>query len=54
MPSPAAGATFGSYSYDADGARVRKETRSEVTRYIGSHYEVTVAITNSQVFTTTK
>jgi len=42
------------YSYDADGARVRKETKTEVTRYIGPHYEVTVAITNSQVLTTTK
>jgi RHS repeat-associated protein/uncharacterized repeat protein (TIGR01451 family) len=42
------------YSYDADGARVRKETKTEVTRYIGPHFEVTVAITNSQVLTTTK
>ena len=42
------------YSYDADGARVRKETPTEITRYIGQHYEVTVAITNSQVLTTTK
>jgi RHS repeat-associated protein len=42
------------YGYDADGARVRKESKTEVTRYIGSHYEVTVAITNSQVLTTTK
>jgi len=42
------------YSYDADGVRVRKETKTEVTRYIGPHFEVTVAITNSQVLTTTK
>ena len=42
------------YSYDADGARVRKETKTEITRYIGPHFEVTVAITNSQVLTTTK
>jgi YD repeat-containing protein len=42
------------YSYDADGARVRKETKTEVTRTIGPHFEVTVAITNSQVLTTTK
>jgi hypothetical protein len=42
------------YSYDADGARVRKETKTEVTRYIGPHFEVTVAITNSQVLTTPK
>jgi RHS repeat-associated protein/uncharacterized repeat protein (TIGR01451 family) len=42
------------YSYDADGGRVRKETKTEVTRYIGPHFEVTVAITNSQVLTTTK
>ncbi len=42
------------YGYDADGTRVRKETKSEVTRTIGPHYEVTVAITNSQVLTTTK
>jgi len=42
------------YSYDADGGRVRKETKTEVTRYIGPHFEVTVAITNSQVLTTAK
>jgi RHS repeat-associated protein len=42
------------YSYDADGARVRKETKTEVTRTIGPHFEVTVAITNSQTLTTTK
>jgi RHS repeat-associated protein len=42
------------YSYDADGARVRRETKTEVTRYIGPHFEVTVGITNGQVLTTTK
>jgi RHS repeat-associated protein len=42
------------YGYDADGVRVRKETKTEVTRYIGPHFEVTVGITNSQVLTTTK
>jgi RHS repeat-associated protein len=42
------------YSYDADGARVRKESKTEVTRTIGPHFEVTVAITNSQALTTTK
>jgi len=42
------------YSYDADGARVRKETKTEITRIIGPHFEVTVAITNSQVLTITK
>jgi RHS repeat-associated protein len=42
------------YSYDADGGRIRKETQTEVIRTIGPHFEVTVAITNSQVLTTTK
>jgi RHS repeat-associated protein len=42
------------YSYDADGARVRKESKSEVTRIIGPHYEVVVATASGQVLTTTK
>lgn len=25
-------------SYDADGGRARKETATEITRYIGAHY----------------
>ncbi len=39
---------------DAADARVRKETRSEVTRTIGPHYEVTVAVSSGQVLTTTR
>ena len=42
------------YSYDADGGRVRKETATEITRYIGPHYEVTIAIASGQVLATTK
>jgi hypothetical protein len=42
------------YSYDADGGRVRKESKTEVTRVIGPHYEVVVAVASGQVLTTTK
>ena len=42
------------YSYDADGGRVRKASASEVTRYVGPHYEVTLAVSSGQVLTTTK
>ncbi len=42
------------YSYDADGARVRKESKTEITRIIGPHYEVVVAVASGQVLTTTK
>lgn len=42
------------YSYDADDTRVRQETRSAVTRFIGPHYEVTVVLARGQVLTTTK
>jgi hypothetical protein len=45
---------MGRYSYVSDGVRVRTETKTEITRYIGPHFEVTVAITNGQVLTTTK
>jgi RHS repeat-associated protein len=42
------------YSYDADGARVRKESKTEITRVIGPHYEVVIAVASGQVLTTTK
>jgi hypothetical protein len=42
------------YSYDADGARVRKEGKTADTRVIGPHYEVVISVASGQVLTTTK
>jgi YD repeat-containing protein len=50
------GAVSGTYVYDGDGNRVEETAGSvtTVTRYVGPHYEVTLAVSSGQVLTTTK